>query len=168
MTLLKDTNVKASNRSLCFYLQSLCFRWNLFRSLCSATSQTQRVTGSLRTQKKTVSSPSIPYLLPHLEHPHTLNIRVMIYQRELYQWRWCSCQWQSSFSIWHHHSLSDILQGRSICRALWDYYKISGKSVAFFALAINRSMKCGSHQSIPRAHWGLWDSKWRGEFDSWK
>ena len=22
--------------------------------------------------------------------------------------------------------LSDILQGRSICRALWDYYKISG------------------------------------------
>ena len=22
--------------------------------------------------------------------------------------------------------LADILQGRSICRALWDYYKISG------------------------------------------
>ena len=58
--LLKDTNVRVSNHSLCFYLQYLCFCWNLFRSLCSATSRTQRVTGSLRTQKKTVSSPSIP------------------------------------------------------------------------------------------------------------
>ena len=37
-----------------------------------------------------------------------------------------NCEMDENYNFILIFSSSDILQGRSICRALWDYYKISG------------------------------------------
>ena len=136
ITSLKDTNVKVSNRSLCAYLQSLCSCWKPLQVSMfgyKPDPKSDRITPYTEENCEFSLHPTITliatswtsiyfeYLIFDLS-TQTISMQMMLLSVAIY------------FPIWRHRSSSDILQGRSICRALWDYYKISGISVTFVCL----------------------------------